>query len=112
MLFKILRLRVDELRLVETRVYEWRAASGGASKVGARCCANAEENCREVICPVSIVLSCHQSRLQMHVIYFYESVCGWVIRCCAKTFTSQEISKRSEEAVFELDVPGGGDIFR
>ncbi len=111
-MFKILQLRDDELRVVETRVYERRAARGGAAKIGFRCCANAEENGREVICPVSIALACHQSRLQMHVNYFYEFVCGWVIRCCAKTFTSQKNSKRSEEAVFELDVPGGSDIFR
>ncbi len=47
--------------------------SGGAANAGFQCCANAEENEREVICPVSVALSWHQSRLQMPVKSFYES---------------------------------------
>ncbi len=37
--------------------------SDGAVKVGFQCCANAEDNEREVLCPVSVALSWHQSRL-------------------------------------------------
>ncbi len=43
---------------------------------------------------------------------FYETVCCWVISCCAEPFTVQEMCKRAEEAAFELDVSVGGDILR
>ncbi len=36
---------------------------GGAATVDFQCCANTEENEREVIFPVSIALSCHQMLL-------------------------------------------------
>ncbi len=55
-------------------------------KVDLQCCANAEENEREVICPVRIAL--HQSRPQMPVKSFYETVCDWVTSCCVKTLTA------------------------
>ncbi len=53
--------------------------SGGAANVGYQCRANAEENEREVICPVRNALSCQQSRLQLPVKSFYESFYGYAV---------------------------------